>query len=575
MVSSQASQNSKNESEKEPSSMRVGTRYRASRLNGPYDAIVIGSGSGGMATAACLSKVGKKVLVLEQHYTAGGMSHTYTRNGYEWDVGVHFINDVGVKGSLFNKIYDFMTEGRLQWETISDEENILHVEGEKSIPIPIKHDEILSQLEEFFPEEKETIKKIVSHCDRTTLLSMPLLVANKLSGNGLVNKAILKASELLTTKDAYRSTYDVLRDFTDNEHLINTLTWWWFVFGVSIKKLPFFVYASAMQNKNGMFFPIGGASQIAESIIPVIQNTGGEVFTYAKVDEILIEKGRAIGVRMAGGEHIHAPIVISSAGANNTFRSLVPQSISTEMGITKELDKLKRSVGHLCLFVGFNEGKDTLSLPPGNYLHYPNGLVSENIDTFDADTSQEFPFLFFCFPSAKDPDWDRRHPGKSTCEIFVYLDNYEMFAEWADKPWGKRGEDYEQMKEEFSQRMLRALYQYYPDLKGKVDFYELSTPLSTKTFCLYEEGEVFGIGHNGARFKTGVLNAKTKIKGLYLTGQDSFMVGITPSTLSGVITACEILGFRQKVELINKIRRSDSDAPDSHVSLAERGQESA
>jgi len=70
-----------------PSTIRIGRRYRANRLDGPYDAIVIGSGIGGLTTAACLSRAGRKVLVLEQHYTAGGYTHSYARNGYEWDVG--------------------------------------------------------------------------------------------------------------------------------------------------------------------------------------------------------------------------------------------------------------------------------------------------------------------------------------------------------------------------------------------------------------------------------------------------------------------------------------------------------
>ncbi len=76
----------------QPSSIRIGKRYRASRLDGNYDVIIIGSGIGGLTSAACLSKMGKKVLVLEQHYTAGGFTHAYRRKGYEWDVGVHYID---------------------------------------------------------------------------------------------------------------------------------------------------------------------------------------------------------------------------------------------------------------------------------------------------------------------------------------------------------------------------------------------------------------------------------------------------------------------------------------------------
>ena len=68
--------------------------YKKERLNEPYDALVIGSGIGGLAAAAILSKSGKKVLILERHYTAGGFTHTFQRKGYEWDVCVHYIGEV-------------------------------------------------------------------------------------------------------------------------------------------------------------------------------------------------------------------------------------------------------------------------------------------------------------------------------------------------------------------------------------------------------------------------------------------------------------------------------------------------
>ena len=66
-----------------PSTLRIGYRYRPKRLAPDYDAIVIGSGMGGLTTAALLSDLGRKVCVLEQHYTAGGYTHSYERNGYE------------------------------------------------------------------------------------------------------------------------------------------------------------------------------------------------------------------------------------------------------------------------------------------------------------------------------------------------------------------------------------------------------------------------------------------------------------------------------------------------------------
>ena len=98
----------------QPSTLRIGKRYRPTRLNGPYDALIIGSGIGGLTTAALLSELGWKVAVLEQHYTAGGATHSYERNGYEWDVGVHYLGDMGTKTTV-RRMMDFLSQDKLEW----------------------------------------------------------------------------------------------------------------------------------------------------------------------------------------------------------------------------------------------------------------------------------------------------------------------------------------------------------------------------------------------------------------------------------------------------------------------------
>src|SRR5690554_843217 len=103
-----------------PSTIRIGRRYRPSRLDGPYDAIVIGSGIGGMTAAACLAELGRRVLVLEQHYTAGGFTHSYSRNGYEWDVGVHYIGDMGARHTLGRRLFDYITDSKLEWAPMAE-----------------------------------------------------------------------------------------------------------------------------------------------------------------------------------------------------------------------------------------------------------------------------------------------------------------------------------------------------------------------------------------------------------------------------------------------------------------------
>lgn len=93
---------------------RTGRRYRTGRADDHYDTIVIGSGIGGLCNAALLSKLGKKVCVLEQHYTAGGFTHSYEREGFEWDVGVHYIGEMQ-RPTMLKRIFDVISDGNLKW----------------------------------------------------------------------------------------------------------------------------------------------------------------------------------------------------------------------------------------------------------------------------------------------------------------------------------------------------------------------------------------------------------------------------------------------------------------------------
>ncbi len=95
--------------------MNVGHPYVSSEIDSRYDAIVIGSGLGGLSSAALMAKAGKKVLVLERHYTAGGFTHSFRRQGYEWDVGVHYIGEVHNPASPLRRVFDVITDGHLQW----------------------------------------------------------------------------------------------------------------------------------------------------------------------------------------------------------------------------------------------------------------------------------------------------------------------------------------------------------------------------------------------------------------------------------------------------------------------------
>ncbi len=137
--------------------MRIGYRYRPNRLAPEYDAIVIGSGMGGLTTAALLSELGWKICVLEQHYTAGGYTHSYDRAGYEWDVGVHYIGDVGTK-TRTRRMFDFLSDGKLEWAPMDDEYDRFYI-GDKVFCARAGKQEFRDNLVAQFPDEEQAIDR--------------------------------------------------------------------------------------------------------------------------------------------------------------------------------------------------------------------------------------------------------------------------------------------------------------------------------------------------------------------------------------------------------------------------------
>jgi all-trans-retinol 13,14-reductase len=524
-----------------PSTIRIGRRYRPGRLAEAYDAIVIGSGIGGLTSAACLAKAGKKVLVLEQHYTAGGFTHSYARNGYEWDVGVHYIGDVGSRKSLTRKLYDFITDGQLQWAPMDDNYDRFFF-GTERFDVVAGRKPYVAALKARFPDEEEAID---AYMERLAAVGKAM---NTFSVEKLLPTAAARLFKLarkrLLPEYLNRTTDEVLSDLTDNEKLKAVITGQWGDSGVSPAESSFIIHGLiAGHYMNGAYYPVGGASRMAETIIPVIQRSGGDVFTYASVEQILVKRNRAYGVRMVDGTEITAPVVISNAGVYNTFEQLLPKKVSRRHGYAKRLRTVAPSIGHLGLYIGIKESAAQLGLPKTNFWIYPNEKHEENLAAFAANPAAPFPAVYISFPSAKDPSWESRYPNTATIEV-VAPANFELFERWKDQPWGKRGAEYDSLKVSFTDRLLEALYEKLPQLRGKIDYCELSTPLSTDFFCYYRRGEMYGLKHDPQRFDQPWLKPKTRVKGLYLTGQDILSCGVSAAMFAGFLSAISVLGVR-------------------------------
>jgi len=533
---------------------RVGKRYRSTRVDADYDVIVIGSGIGGLCSAALLSQMGKKVLVLEQHYTAGGFTHAYEREGYEWDVGVHYIGDMGRK-SQGRGLFDYISGGQLKWAEMDPVYDRI-ILGDEHFDFVAGKENFKNSLKLQFPNDTVAIDQYVDLVTTTTKY-MAAVSQTKAMPRPLA-KLMSLSSKNKFPDYALDSSYNVLKGLTDNEKLIAVLCGQWGDHGCPPKESVFLMHALiAGHYFNGGFYPVGGASKIAETIIPQIQVSGGDVLTYADVQEILIVDDRAVGVEMVDGHCLYADYIISNAGVVNTFTKLLPAAISDKFGYRDSVQSLATSMSHGGMYIGLRGTADELQLPKTNLWIYLDQHHDENVAALRKDPSAPLPLVYVSFPSAKDPNFQRRHPGRSTIEIVIGPCDFEQYRQWADKTWGKRGDDYEALKADLSERMLAALYKQLPHLQGKIDYSEVSTPLSTNHFCRYKQGEAYGLAHTKARFEQEWLTPKTRVKGLYLTGQDLISCGVVGALMAGMVTAMSVIGLRGAGTLMKKIKSGD------------------
>ena len=197
-------------------------------------------------------------------------------------------------------------------------------------------------------------------------------------------------------------------------------------------------------------------------------------------------------------------------------------------------------IAYLCLYAGLRGTAAELGLPKHNFWIYPDSDHDANVAAYLRDHESQLPLVYISFPSAKDPTFQARCPGRSTIELITFAP-FERFMPWFETEWRERGERYGAFKNRLAERLLEALFRQLPQLRGKIDRYEISTPLSTRHFANYEQGEIYGIEHSPRRFEERFLRPRTPIRNLFLTGQDIVTCGVAGAMAAGFLTASTIL----------------------------------
>ena len=519
--------------------MSIGISYKQANLAESWDAIVIGSGMGGLTAALLLARHGKRVLVLERHYEAGGFTHTFRRPGYQWDVGLHYIGQMGEVHSPVRRAFDCVTAGAVAWQPMPSVYDRVLIDGHR-FDFAAGKEAFRAGLLRAFPSEVAAIDRYLA----------AVRAANRWNGLYFAEKALpaplasfagglMRAPYL---RWARRTTREVLTEITSNRELIGVLAAQWGDYGLPPSQSSFAVHAMIVDHYlEGASYPVGGSASIAAAMIPLIEKEGGSVVTSAEVSSIVVERDRAVGVRMNDSRSFRAPLILSNAGAANTFERLLPPVLSALNSLREDLRMLAPSTAHVSLYLGLSQSDAALGLNGTNLWIYPSFDHDANVERFASDMNSPLPGVYISFPSAKDPDFQRRHPGHSTMEAIAMLP-WKPFARWAETRWKRRGEEYEDLKSSLAARLRSEVERQVPAVAGHIAHAELSTPVTTRHFMNYSQGEIYGVASTPRRYLTRRLGARTPIRGLYLTGQDAVGLGVVGALFGGVVSASAALG---------------------------------
>jgi len=517
-----------------------------------FDAVVVGSGVGGLAAASLLARVGgKRVLVLERHFKPGGFTHTFERRRWRWDVGVHYVGGMG-DGEPSRRLFDLASGGALHWTRLPRLFERFVYPG-LTLEVPDDEAGYRAALAEKFPGERPAIDRwfralraAAGWANRHFLgLALPRPAAALLARPG-------RAFALRTTAEAL--------DATVREPLLKAvLASQWGDYGLPPSQSAFAVHALiATHYLRGAYYPSGGAGEIARTFLRQVEAAGGECRVNSEVREIRVEEGRVRGVRVVAREggrasevEIRAPVVISDAGVAATYGRLLGNAV----GPRAAEGTAAAGNSAVTLYLGLRES------PAGIGFSGQNTWLYEDADHDRAFAARgelllgKARFAYLSFPSMKDPT-ARSH----TAEVVAVTDD-GGFSRWRDLPWKRRGEEYERLKATVAGALLDLVERHAPGFRDLVAYQELSTPLTVEHFTGHPRGRIYGVPATPERFRDRRHGVRTPVKGLFLAGADATSLGVVGAFMGGVLAAGLALGPAGVARIMAEASRAARPAP--------------
>ncbi len=494
-----------------------------------WDAVVIGSGLGGLVTASQLAAKGVKVLVLERYTIPGGSGGSFKRNGYTFDVGASMIFGFGDNGYT-NLLTRALKDVGEKVETIPDPVQLAyHLPDNFDIDVDRNYEQFISDLTARFPHEATGIKRFYDICWKVfnCLDAMPLL---SIEDPAYLAKVFFKApfACLGLARWLPVNVGDVAKRYIKDPDLLKFIDIECFCWSVMPAERTPMINAGMVfsdRHAGGINYPKGGVGVIAEKLVKGLENHDGEIRYKSRVTKILLEGKKAIGVQLSNGEQILAKKIISNATRWDTFGGEECKQYLIDPKETPTSEKRWRnrytpSSSFLSLHLGVNSS----AIPKTTHCHH---LI---LDKWE-DMEVEQGVTFISIPTLLDPSVAPE--GKHIIHAFTP----SSIKNWEDLTHSS----YTKKKTIYADRVIQKIEKILPRLSEEITHKEIGTPRSHRRFLGRHQGSYGPIPSTRLPGLLPMPFNSTGIKNLFCVGDSCFPgQGLNAVAFSGFACAHRI-----------------------------------
>jgi all-trans-retinol 13,14-reductase len=517
-----------------------------------WDAIVIGSGLGGLTAAAYLQTNGLRTIVLEQYDVAGGSSHVFRRKRkWEFDVGLHYLGDCQPGGAIPGILGGVGLEGKVEFLPMDRDGFDTLVFPDLTFRVPAGWDNYLDRLVETFPGEEKGLERCVG-----TLRSIARQLLSTAPPRSILDaiRFAFKAPSVLRWQGS--SLADLFDACDLSERARAVVSGESGDYAAPPSRTSVMLHAVLIDHymRSGGWYPRGGGQMLAGMLVEAIQAHGGEVRTRARVGRILVTDGAARGIELTDGERIEAPIVVSDADLKRTMLEMVgPEQLSGKT--VERVEGYRMALPLFSVYLGL-EIDVRERMPNTNFWVHPGYDPEETYGAlYEGRLPDELPF-YITSASVKDPDTEAiAPPGCSSLELITMVPAGYDFWQVEEGPAAgerySRNPDYLRLKEEITERLIDGAERILGPLRTHIAWKEASTPITQERYTLVSGGSSYGLEHSPDQWGVRRPRPRTEIDGLYLAGASTiFGHGIAGVMAGGVGTASAVL----KRDLLGELR---------------------